>query len=126
MIRRLLELLKLIKPRQPLLQQHNVSGRAKYDFSTKPFEVLCKEYRFDKYSRMIKNEPKWRHYKYYQTFEGANDAIKAFRNSWYDKVYRDYPSMGNVENEAKYPHIKPTITVKRYMVIERDFSQPYR
>lgn len=126
MIRRLLELLRPKQPRQPLLQQHNVSGRAKYDFSTKPIEVLCKEYRFDKYIRKIKNKPEWRHYKYYQTIEGANDACKAFRNSLFDKVYRDYPSMGNIENEAKYPHIKPTITVKRYMVIERDFNKPYR
>ena len=87
--------------------------------SLKPFEVLCKEYIFDKYSRVIKNEPKWRHFKYYRTVAGANDACKEFRNSWYDKVYRDYPSMGSIENELKYPHIKPTITIKRYKIIER-------
>lgn len=113
---------ELIKPRQPLLQQHYVSGRAKYDFSKKPFEILCKSYRFDKYTRKLKNAPEWEHYKYYKTLEGAEDAIKAFRNSRYDMAYRDYPSMGNIENEAKYPRIKPTITVKRYMIIERDFN----
>jgi len=121
MIRRLLELLKFIKPRCPLLQ-HYVDDRAKYDFSTKPFEILCKSYRFDKYTRQLKNAPEWQHYKYYKKLEGADDAIKAFRNSWYDIVYRDYPSMGNIENEATYAHIKPTITVKRYMIIKRNFN----
>ena len=108
------------------MQQHYVSGRAKFDFSKKPFEILCKSYRFDKYTRQLMNTPEWLHNKYYKKLEGAEDAIKAFRNSWYDMVYRDYPSMGNIENEAKYPHIKPTITVKRYMIIERDFNKPYR
>lgn len=90
--------------------------RAAYDFSKKPFEVLFISYRFDKYARKLINKPDWLHWRYYETLEGANDALEVFRNR-VSKV--DYPSMGNIENEKKYSHLKPTITIYRYMVIKR-------
>lgn len=90
----------------------------------KPFQILCKEYKFDKYTRILKNDPKWIRYRSYKTEQAANDAIKDIRNSISDKVYYDYPSMGNPENEALYPNIKPRITIKRYKIKMVDFDIP--
>ncbi len=96
--------------------------RPKYDNSTKEFEVLYKHYVFDKYTRKLDKEYPWRHYRYYKTLQSAKDAIRDFRNSISDKLHRDYPAMGNVENEKKYPHIKPVINIKRYKIIRRIFQ----
>ena len=87
----------------------------------KEFEVLRITYSWDKYTRKLSNEPKWHHYKYYKTLNSALDAVRDFRNSWYDKAYYDYPALcGGIEQEQKYPHIKPTITIHRYKVARRD------
>lgn len=95
--------------------------RSPFKTSEKEFEVLKIEYRWDKYTRKLIQEPEWFHFKYYNTLEAAQDAVRDFRNSWYDKVYRDYPAMTiGVENEKKYPHIRPTITINRYKVARRD------
>lgn len=92
-----------------------------YDKSTKQFEILRITYVWDKYSRKLKNNPTWHHWKYYTTLKSALDAVRDFRNSLHDKIYYDYPAMGGgVENEQKYSHIKPIITICRYKVIFRD------
>ena len=102
-------------------RQPAVIRRASYDQSTKEFEVLRITYRWDKYTRKLSNEPKWHHYKYYKTLNSALDAVKDFRNSWYDKAYYDYPALGGgIEHEQKYPHLKPTITIHRYKAVRRD------
>jgi hypothetical protein len=91
-----------------------------YDNSTKEFEVLQITYRWDKYTRKLINDPRWKHYKYYKTLKSALDAVKDFRKSIYDKIYYDYPAMGGgIENEKKYPNIKPNITINRYKAIKR-------
>ncbi len=95
-----------------------VIRRASYDQSTKEFEVLIITYRWDKYSRKLINEPKWHHYKYYKTLNSALDAARDIRSNWY---YKDYPAMnGGIEQEQKYPHIKPTIVMHRYKAARRD------
>ena len=102
-------------------RQPAVIRRASYDQSTKEFEVLRITYSWDKYTRKLSNEPKWHHYKYYKTLNTALDAVKDFRNSWYDKAYYDYPALGGgIEHEQKYPHLKPTITIHRYKAVRRD------
>jgi len=94
--------------------------RNSYDFSTKEFEVLRITYSWFKYDRVLNNIPTWNHYKYYKNAAAAYDAVRDFRRSWYDKAYYDYPALNNgVENEIKYPHIKPTITIFRYKVVRR-------
>lgn len=109
------------EPINSALNKPAVIRRASYDQSTKEFEVLRITYRWDKYTRKLSNEPKWHHYKYYKTLNSALDAVKDFRNSWYDKAYYDYPSLGKgIENEEKYPHLKPTITIHRYKAVRRD------
>jgi hypothetical protein len=85
-----------------------------YDKSTKPIEVLYKEYMFTKYTRKLRFEPRWRHFKYYSTLHGANDALLVFKK--YGK--RDYPG---ADYEKDYPHITPTITITRYKIIKREF-----
>lgn len=95
--------------------------RPTYDKSTKEFEVLIITYRWDKYTRKLKNEPIWQHYRYYKTLNAALDAVKDFRNSSSDKAYYDYPALGGgIEHEKKYPHIRPTITINRYKAISRN------
>ena len=95
--------------------------RSPFKTSEKEFEVLMIQYRWDKYTRKLIQEPEWFHFKYYNTLEAAQDAVRDFRNSWYDKAYRDYPAMTiGVENEKKYPHIRPTITINRYKAARRD------
>ena len=102
-------------------RQPAVIRRASYDQSTKEFEVLRITYSWDKYTRKLSNEPKWHHYKYYKTLNSALDAVRDFRNSWYDKAYYDYPALGGgIEHEQKYPHITPTITIHRYKAVRRD------
>lgn len=96
-----------------------LNNKPTWDKSTKEYEVLVKEYKFDKYSRKIKNKPEWKHQKYYKTLDSALDATKDFRNSKYDKLYYDYPAMGNIRNEELFPKLKPTITIKRYKTIHR-------
>lgn len=95
--------------------------RSSFKTSKKEFEVLNIEYKWDKYTKELLQEPIWKHLKYYTTLEAAQDAVRDFRNSWYDKAYRDYPALaGGVENEKKYPHIRPTITINRYKATRRD------
>ena len=120
-----LELRRFLK-----LNKSAVIRRASYDQSTKEFEVLRITYRWDKYGRKLSNEPKWHHYKYYKTLNSALDAVRDFRNSWYDKVYYDYPAMTTgIENEKEYydsPAIKkivleikgklPTISARVYNI----------
>lgn len=109
------------EPINSALNKPAVIRRASYDNSDKDFEVLQITYRYDKYSRRLINEPKWHHYKYYKTLNSALDAVLDFRNSWSDKAYYDYPAMfGGIEQEKKYPHIKPTITIHRYKAVRRD------
>lgn len=81
---------------------------------TKPYFLWRKQYKFDKSTRTVLNDPEWVVYKRYKSLPAAKDAIRAFRRSRADEIYRDYPAMGNLENEAKYPHIRPTITIRRY------------
>ena len=95
--------------------------RASYDTSTKEFEVIRITYSWYKYTRKLMHKPAWEHYRYYKTISAALDAIKEFRNSWYDKVFYDYPAMlTGIENEKRYPHIKPTLTIYRYKAVRRD------
>ena len=99
--------------------------RSSNDKSTKEFEVLRITYQWDKYGRKLSSEPYWHHYKYYKTLNSALDAVRDFRNSWYDKVYYDYPAMTTgIENEKEYPHITPTITIHRYKAARRDDFPP--
>ncbi len=93
--------------------------RAEYDKSTKSFEVLRITYTWDKYKReLLYGDNNWKHYRYYNTMEGALDAVKNFRNN---NSYWDYPAMSTgVQNEIKYPHIRPTITIYRYKAVLRD------
>jgi hypothetical protein len=88
--------------------------RKSYDFSKKPFEIVCKFYNFDKYKRILLGEPVWQHKKYYQTMEAARDAVKVFREN--AKLENISP-----ESEPKYPHIKPRITLMRFAIIKRTF-----
>jgi hypothetical protein len=81
----------------------------------KPFTVQIISYIWDKYSRKLINRPTWRRHRDYQTIDSAKDAIKDFRsqvNIW------DYPALGNIENEKKYPNLTPTITIYRYKIIK--------
>jgi hypothetical protein len=91
----------------------------KYDTSTKEFEVQRIQYKYDKYTRKRLGVPKWKHFKYYRSLQGATDALRDLRRSFYDAAYYDYPAMGNPLDEALYPHIKPTITINRYRAIKR-------
>lgn len=91
-----------------------VLRRANYDKSKKPYEILYKDYDFDKYGRNLMKScnPLWRHYRYYDTLEAAEDAIKEFRKK------------GKSENisqelESKYPHITPRVTFRRYAIWKR-------
>lgn len=84
-----------------------------YDKSTKEFEIQRISYSWSKYDRKLTNEPIWRHYRYYKTINGAEDAIIAFRQSSLDRAYYDYPGE-SLEN--KYPQIRPTITINRYKI----------
>jgi hypothetical protein len=88
-----------------------------WDKSTKKFEVQVKHYIWDKYSRVLKHNPKWLHYRYYNTYDSGLDALRDFRRSIYDKWYYDYPG---ADREKEFPNIKPTINIKRYRLIERD------
>jgi hypothetical protein len=72
-----------------LSDKYIVLYRYKYDKSIKPFEIITKEYIFDKSSRILKRKPYWRHYRYYKTFLDAENAIKDIRNSFYDKWMKD-------------------------------------
>jgi len=83
----------------------------------KTYEVETKEYRFDKYKRTLLNEPRWEHYRYYINERAAQNATRDIRKSMYCRF--DYPAMGNEENEKLYPHIKPTITIRRYRIVKR-------
>jgi len=83
----------------------------------KPFEIQYKDHQFYKYERTPRRVPEWQHHKYYRTIEGATDAIRQLRENWSKGSYMDYPAMGNIENEAKYPHLTPTITVRRYRIV---------
>lgn len=76
----------------------------KSDTSSKPYEVQRAEYVFDKESRKLINIPQWHHFKYYNSEETANDAVRDFRNSRYDKRFKDD---------------KEKITIARYRVSER-------
>ena len=87
----------------------------KYDTSTKQYEIQYKEYVYTKYTRKLNFKPKWRHLKYYKTLEGASDAILEIRK----RGVRDYPG---TELESKYPHIRPSITINRYKVVERKLT----
>ena len=97
-----------------------VKLRPKYDNSNKEYEVQVKWYIFEKYTR--KQRPssftEWHHHKYYSTIEGALDAIRDIRKQSYCV---DYPGYGNIENEKKYSHIKPTLNIYRYRIVKREF-----
>ena len=63
--------------------------RPLYDKSEKEFEVLRIDYTFDKNSRKLICKAYWYHHRYYRTLRSALDAVRDFRNSWYDKVLYD-------------------------------------
>jgi hypothetical protein len=87
----------------------------------KEFQVQRKSYQFDKITRTLKNNPEWKHVKYYKSMEAAKDAVRGFRNSIYEKVYYDYPAMlSGEENEKKYPKLTPRITINRYRAVKRN------
>jgi outer membrane protein assembly factor BamD (BamD/ComL family) len=87
--------------------------RAHYDQSNKEFEVLRKEYIFDPYSRKMRYETKWQHYKYYKTLNSALEGCDYYRKfdtkiNW-DKSY-----------ENDFPHINPRIIIYRFKAVRRD------
>lgn len=84
----------------------------------KEYEILKKTYRFLKYKRALVEEPKWVHYKYYRTYQSAENALKDIRKNYGNAV--DYPGYGNIENEKLYSHIIPTITIARFKIIKRN------
>lgn len=104
---------KIFKLYEPPVVQHNPRS---WDKSTKPYEVFQKRYIWDKYSRVIRNNPKWVHYKYYDTLEGALQAIKDLRCNLYHNGVQDYPGESR---ETEYPHIIPTLTIERFKAGKR-------
>ena len=99
-----------------IFHENNIR-RSPNDHSTKPFEILERRYVFDKYKRKIWINEGWKHYKYYNTLQSALDAIRDIRHSYIDKAYYDYPGFGKgIEAEAKYPRIRPTLTIIRYKI----------
>lgn len=98
--------------------QRGLIKRNHWDKSKKEFEVLVIEYTFEKYTRVLRFEPKWRHYRYYKTLEAAEMALMVFRKK---DSYCDYPSFGRgKEVEGQYPNIKPTINISRFKACRRD------
>ena len=98
--------------------------RPHWDTSTKEFEVLRRTYVWHKYTRKLMYNEGWQHHKYYKTMRAALDAVRDFRNSWYDKRYYDYPAMGGgKEAEEAYPDIEPRITIYRYKAVRRDLKR---
>ncbi len=93
--------------------------RPKYDVSKREYEILSKTYRYDKYTRILREKPSWRHCSYYKTEQGAIDALHDLRRSWLDRAYYDYPG---TEYENTYSHIKPTISINRYKAVKRKFN----
>lgn len=81
------------------------------DNSAKPFEIQRAEYIFLKDTHKIFNTPQWHHFKYYNTYQGAYDAIRDFRNCWQDIKYRDGNGFG-----------RETITIVRYRIVERNIK----
>jgi hypothetical protein len=88
----------------------------------KMFEIQEREYTFFKYSRKRRYEDKWRHFRNYKTLASAKDAIRDLRAGVQNRMMWDYPAMGNVENEAKYPHLIPTLCRYRYRIINKHDS----
>ncbi len=88
-----------------------------WDTSTKPYEVQIICYRWGKYSKQLVNLPQWKHYRYYNTHQGASDALRDLRRSPYHNKRVDYPGSNS---EARFPHIKPTLSLYRFKVIKRD------
>lgn len=84
----------------------------------KEYEILRKEYVFDKYQRKLMYEPYWRHYKYYKTYNSAQNAIIDIRKNY--KYPLDYPGYGNIESEKLYPHITPQIRISRFKIIKKN------
>lgn len=93
------------------IAQEKISTR---QISPKPFHVQRIEYLFDKESRVLVNEPKWKYEKGYNTFQSGTDATRDFRRySPRDKTKQSwiaYNSLGRF--------LKPAIMVDRYRVIE--------
>jgi len=87
----------------------------KYDTSKKEFEVQYRYYTFFKYNRKLKHKSDgWLHFKYYKTINGAIDSLKEFRK----KGVWDYPGESI---ESNYPKLIPTLTIRRYRIVKRDF-----
>jgi len=61
----------------------------KYDFSTKPYELLSKKYYFYTTIRKLDYQTRWEHFKYYNTLEGAKNAIKEHRKHSSHLDFRD-------------------------------------
>ncbi len=84
----------------------------------KQWEVQRQQYKFNKYARTLIRIYQWRRYRRYYSEQSAIDATRDFRRSESDIAYKDYPGMGNPENEAKYSHILPSINIYRYRIIK--------
>lgn len=85
------------------------------------YQVEKITYKWNKYTREIRNRQKWKVYRKYKTLQAAQNALKDLRNSPYDKLLYDYPAMDKeIENEKKYPYILPTITINRYKITEHE------
>lgn len=89
----------------------------KHNRHNKPYSVFIKRYRFLKYTRKLQEPAEWKYYRSYMTIQGAKDAVKAFHSSKAYPSVHDYPGE---EYEKEYPHITPTITIKRYKIVKNE------
>lgn len=88
--------------------------RQKRDNSTKEWEVLKRRYCFDKHYRTIEFDSGWRHYKYYKTEQGGEDALRDLRRSLYNT--REF----RLTEWCKRNRIRSTINIYRYKLIRRE------
>ena len=100
------------KEKRPYIS-HPINHRT-WDNSTKEFEIDVKVYRWNKATRELECEPKWRHHRYYKTLEGAKDALRAFRRSSYKE------SIPWVGQEHRFPHIEPYYRLERFRIVKRE------
>ena len=86
-----------------------------WDTSTREWEVQRKEYTFSKHGRKLQNDPKWKHWRYYSTEEGAHHAC------WTKRRSRDsrWVNLPTPQMEALYPLIPPIVRLTRYRVVKR-------
>ena len=84
-----------------------------YDISTKPYEIATIKYMFCAVTRKLKYCTEWKHYRYYNTLYGGQQALERVRK--FGRM--DYPPKSIKE---MYPDTKPTIYIYRYKLVKRE------